>query len=211
MRTRRAQWSRDDLRCGSRPRHSVRRGRRVERHGDTWEWDGDVDAGAAQRGRTGPQLSCVCLPRACAPRLLFGGNRVLFGKPDDTGTFLNDTWIWQQAAGRGSTFPVRRRGPKRRSPTIVGANASCYLAATIARLQGPSASAIRGSGMAKRWMQVAADGPSPRNGAALAYDARRERVVLFGGSGASPETWEWDGARWTRRDAGEVQVVSIRR
>jgi hypothetical protein len=51
---------------------------------------------------------------------------------------------------------------------------------------------------------MAADGPSPRNGAALAYDARRERVVLFGGSGASPETWEWDGARWTRRDAGEV-------
>jgi hypothetical protein len=53
-------------------------------------------------------------------------------------------------------------------------------------------------------MQVAADGPSPRNGAAAAYDARRERVVLFGGSGASNETWEWDGVRWMKRDAGDV-------
>jgi hypothetical protein len=36
-------------------------------------------------------------------------------------------------------------------------------------------------------------------------NARRQRVVLFGGSGASRETWEWDGIRWLQRDAGEVE------
>lgn len=47
--------------------------------------------------------------------------------------------------------------------------------------------------------------PSPRFAHALAYDAARERVVLFGGTtgsvGKAPmlaDTWEWDGRRWLR-------------
>src|SRR5262245_29068293 len=39
--------------------------------------------------------------------------------------------------------------------------------------------------------------PAPRQAYALAYDAHRGRVVLFGGSdvgGPLAETWEWDGA-----------------
>jgi len=34
---------------------------------------------------------------------------------------------------------------------------------------------------------------------ALAYDSRRERVVLYGGSNGTQtfgDTWEWDGANW---------------
>ncbi len=45
--------------------------------------------------------------------------------------------------------------------------------------------------------------PSPRTGAAMAYDGARDRVVLFGGQLAdgdlSDETWEWDGVTWTQR------------
>jgi hypothetical protein len=44
-----------------------------------------------------------------------------------------------------------------------------------------------------------------RTEAAAAYDAARERVVLFGGkleweSGALADTWEWDGAQWAARE-----------
>jgi hypothetical protein len=43
-----------------------------------------------------------------------------------------------------------------------------------------------------------------RLGHGLAFDARRGRVVLFGGvlspGGPSDETWEWDGTSWTRID-----------
>lgn len=47
-----------------------------------------------------------------------------------------------------------------------------------------------------------------RGDAAIAYDEHRDRLVLFGGSGSagprpwfvSDETWEWDGARWRRRE-----------
>ncbi len=43
-------------------------------------------------------------------------------------------------------------------------------------------------------------GPVARSGHAMAYDARRGRVVLFGGVDRGGrllgDTWEWDGARW---------------
>jgi VCBS repeat protein/HYDIN/CFA65/VesB family protein/thrombospondin type 3 repeat protein len=44
--------------------------------------------------------------------------------------------------------------------------------------------------------------PSARNGAGMAYDSARGRVVLFGGNGSDgllADTWEWDGSLWLRR------------
>lgn len=44
-------------------------------------------------------------------------------------------------------------------------------------------------------------GPSPRSGAGVAYDARRSRVILFGGvdsGGFKGDTWAWDGAKWQK-------------
>ena len=51
-----------------------------------------------------------------------------------------------------------------------------------------------------------ADAPSPTHLEAVAFDAARRRLVLFGGSRLIDgnawvdldETWEWDGARWHR-------------
>jgi hypothetical protein len=53
-----------------------------------------------------------------------------------------------------------------------------------------------------RWERRAIDGPPPRWGHAMAYDTRRQRVILFGGSravrpfGNLDDIWEWDGDRW---------------
>jgi len=41
-----------------------------------------------------------------------------------------------------------------------------------------------------------AGNPAPRADHAMAYDAARKRVMLFGG-GARNDTWEWDGKKWT--------------
>jgi hypothetical protein len=44
--------------------------------------------------------------------------------------------------------------------------------------------------------------PPPREFHAMVWDAVRQRVLLFGGRGASGnlgDTWEWDGAAWTLR------------
>jgi hypothetical protein len=75
--------------------------------------------------------------------------------------------------------------------------------------EGTSPSADRNSTWrwdGSTWTRIATAGPSPRNQAALTYDATRQRVVLFGGqTGAFPnitvlaDTWEWDGNSWTQR------------
>ena len=62
-----------------------------------------------------------------------------------------------------------------------------------------------------RWTRVASDGPPGRARAALAYDAKRGQVVLFGGVSAPAgpdgaqtflhDTWIWDGARWRQATA----------
>jgi hypothetical protein len=51
------------------------------------------------------------------------------------------------------------------------------------------------------WTQRAHFGPPPRLDHAMAYDAARQRVVLFGGlniQGTLGDTWVWDGAYWTQ-------------
>jgi len=56
------------------------------------------------------------------------------------------------------------------------------------------------------WVEVpAAWDPFDRYDHAMAYDAARERVLLFGGVDEQTihdETWEWDGARWHLRAQG---------
>jgi hypothetical protein len=55
------------------------------------------------------------------------------------------------------------------------------------------------------WHRAATEGegPTPRKWSAMAYDARRQRMILFGGlegmarTGSSQgDTWEWDGTTW---------------
>ena len=52
------------------------------------------------------------------------------------------------------------------------------------------------------WTQKQDIGPSPRFGHAMAFDAARGRVVLFGGGAFGDDrfgdTWTWDGEHWTQ-------------
>src|SRR5688500_5531731 len=51
------------------------------------------------------------------------------------------------------------------------------------------------------WTQKQDIGPSPRYGHAMAYDAARQRVALFGGLAggiATNDTWEWNAGDWTQ-------------
>jgi hypothetical protein len=52
----------------------------------------------------------------------------------------------------------------------------------------------------RSWRRINASGPGARNGAAVAFDAPRRQIVLFGGVGEDrvyrPGTWTWDGRTW---------------
>jgi len=52
------------------------------------------------------------------------------------------------------------------------------------------------------WSRLTGEGPGARNGPVLAYDERRDRIVLFGGdtraTGPLGDTWELDGTTWFR-------------
>jgi hypothetical protein len=64
------------------------------------------------------------------------------------------------------------------------------------------------------WQQLAtASAPTPRNNALMAYDAMRDRMVVYGGSGngsqPTGDTWELDGAAWTLRAFGGPPARSV--
>jgi len=64
------------------------------------------------------------------------------------------------------------------------------------------------------WTQVPAPpGPSARYDHGAAFDARRNRVVLFGGKDSVgtllTDTWEWDGARWQERPAPPASISDV--
>jgi hypothetical protein len=119
--------------------------------GETFLWNGRrwrAAPGAGPPPRTFPAMAYDGARRQV---VLFGGNRVLFGPPGVWDTFLGDTWVWD---GRS-------------------------------------------------WRRVDVPGPGARAEAAMAYDAGRRRVVLFGGHTRNEagrvrlgDTWEWDGREW---------------
>jgi hypothetical protein len=68
---------------------------------------------------------------------------------------------------------------------------------------GASSNAIVGdtwSWDGTQWKQLAQDGPPKRMMGYMAYDRKRDKVVLFGGRLGWPndanDTWVWDGIKW---------------
>ncbi len=57
-----------------------------------------------------------------------------------------------------------------------------------------------------------ATSPPVISGFVAAYDSRRGRTVIFGGSAGGPPlqtTWEWDGADWTQRASAAVPPATV--
>jgi cysteine-rich repeat protein len=66
------------------------------------------------------------------------------------------------------------------------------------------------------WTSLTAPAPAPRVSPALTYDPHTHRVLMFGGySGPAQsllyaDTWEWNGAVWTRRTSPTVPPARLR-
>ncbi len=137
---------------------------------------------------------------------------MLFGGVSEDRKTLGDTWEWDGAAWR----EVARDGPppRARHRMAFDGNTETVLlyggnAPPTEPREGFDLLQDTWSWDGSRWTEHHAEGPGPRFMHAMAWDAARRRVVLYGGgreerdgthrvSTSLDDTWEWDGARWSR-------------
>jgi hypothetical protein len=171
---------------------------------DTWEWvtDARIWRHINARGPAPRTFPAFAYDERRQAAVLFGGNRVLFGRGDEENTFLADTWLFTR--GRWEHRAVA--GPTPRAEPGIAYDRDRGRVVLFGGYRRSSGGTLRLGDTwewdGQHWVNVAVPGPTPRNGSAMAYDERRRRVVLFGGPGPSNETWEWDGVRWTPLPSG---------
>lgn len=168
--------------------------------GDTWEWDGAKWSRVATTGPSPRFPGAFALDAARGQVVFFGGHRA-DGQRFET---LDDTWTWDGKAWTQvvemSTKPSARDGAR----AVFDPAGQRVLLFGGAELEGgrPHPLADTWSWNGTAWRQLATDGPPPRAHAAMAWDAKRGRLVLTGGSGGPNsilgDTWEFDGTRWRR-------------
>lgn len=163
-----------------------------------WAWSGSAwrVAGNEPGWRTLPALA---FDSKRGRMVLFGG-RHKFAQRQYADTATTDTWEWDGA--RWQRMNVN-------TPGRVDHHAMAYDEARgVIVMQGGGDGADVRDGSTwtydgTAWTRVAdaSSGPGTRVHHAMAYDSRRQRVVLFGGfapnAPRSPDVWEWDGRQWT--------------
>ncbi len=167
---------------------------------ETWEWDGLNWTEVATQGPSGRFNEAMVYDASSQAVLLFGGQ----GGETFTSMF-SDSWSWD-----GSTWtelhpanhPSARAGHSlafdaaRGEVVLFGGDETDSL-----DLQGPYLNDTWVWNGANWEFRSPMDSPTPRFRHAMAYDALRQRIVLFGGNdtdGPLDDTWEWDGTNWTQ-------------
>ncbi len=170
--------------------------------GDLWAWDGAswTCLHANDSGPPARTFPATAYDDSRGRLVLFGGNRILFGRPEDTNTLLADTWEWDgrrwhrmetpappaaRAEAAMAYDPVRRR-------TVLFGGYQRHADGSLERLSDTW------EWDGQRWHELGASGPGARSGAAMSFDPTQNRVVLFGGNGPRGDTWAWDGESWQR-------------
>ena len=167
--------------------------------GDTWEYDGST---WRQVTTTGPNARYAheMVYDATRRRVVLVGGR-------GAAAPLSDVWeldgtTWQQVTTTALTprFTLGLAYDAARERTVAFGGYGPNAGGTLQSLAGTWTRSNAD------WQQRVGTEPSARDHVSMAYDAARQRVVLYGGvasDGASPrqllETWEWDGAAWSQR------------
>jgi hypothetical protein len=147
--------------------------------GDTWVWDGlnwTESDGAGPGARSGPAMS---YDSAKHELVLFGGEATPANAPSER--LLADTWTmngsgWKRASPHQS--PSARVGAAMADDPDAG---GVVLTTGGLGVQRAGADSWVWSGANWARAPTTLEGPSPRSGAAAAYDAANHQLVLFGG------------------------------
>lgn len=172
--------------------------------GDLWAWNGRKWRCVSNSGPPPRTFPSLAYDNASKKLILFGGNRVLFGSEESKETFLDDMWAWN---GK-SWHQIQVSTPSARAEASMVYDRDRQRVVLFGGHRTEKEERIRLGDTwewdGHHWKKKSSDGPTPRNGSALAYDSNRKRVVLFGGSGRSGDTWEWNGHTWERVKSAET-------
>lgn len=123
---------------------------------------------------------------------------------DKTGNKLVDTWIWNGTAWAASASPLN---PPAREHAAMAYDPATQQIVLFGGCCDSSGNALGDTWVwnGSAWSQPAgvtsANSPSPRQGAAMAFDG--SELVLFGGccgsGGALADTWIWNGTGWSQK------------
>jgi hypothetical protein len=168
---------------------------------DTWEWDG---VAWNEKPVSGPSMlrPIGAYDKRRERLVVYGG---LAATGETRGQPAADTWEWdgERWSRRSNAgiegVPNHMVYDERRKKVVIVQDSTmwCWDGLEWRRVTDRQDSPVF----------TAPKGMPDRSGYALAYDARRKRVVLFGGTGAQGrtgemfgDTWEWTGTTWVRVD-----------
>lgn len=155
--------------------------------GDTWTWDGH---------QWRQPFSVIAPTRRAGVAMTFDSQRgriVMFGGFEVVNNLLlAETWEhdgsqWQQLSP--ATVPEAARRAGLCFDSVRGVSVLLLGLGLVAKTYEWNGS---------DWTLRQSGGPLVANGAVLAFDAVRQRTVLYGGD-AQNEVWEWDGNAWLAR------------
>ena len=166
---------------------------------DTWEWNGVAWTNATPSSASPPARWLHALAYdAVKQRVVLYGGHYYAASVDQ---YFDDTWEWNGSAWTDVT-PSSGNPPARKRHKLAYDTArgrAVLFGGTLYNGTTTLDETWEWNGSAWTDATPAADAPSDRYGHAQAYDAARGRVVLFGGTDASPylaDTWEWNGSSW---------------
>lgn len=169
--------------------------------GDLWAWDGKEWRCLATGGPPPRTFPALAYDEARKRLVLFGGNRVLFGIPADTSTFLDDMWMWD---GR-SWHQIRTETPSARSEPAVAYDSHRRRIVLFGGYRGSGESRVRLGDTwewdGRTWMRIDSASTEGRFNSSMAYDAKRRVVTRFGGwtpNGRVGDTWAYAGEHWAK-------------
>jgi hypothetical protein len=176
---------------------------------DTWEWNGTAWDSVELAGPSARADAFMVFDSARGVMVLFGGQPPVGPILGDTWEYDGKAWAQQATTGPPARWIQRMAYDSDRGVTVMfGGAAPGGLLSDTWEWDGTA------------WDSVEVAGPSARYGHAMAYDPARHVTILFGGQtgfnfavGPLGDTWEYDGAAWTRlavagpRDRTFVKIV----
>lgn len=170
----------------------------------------DLPYDSGSTGVDGPLKYRTFLPGRNQHAMVFDEEHkeiVVFGGYRDNCCSLADTWTWN---GSSWTNRTPAQNPSSRYNHAAAYDADTRQVILFGGYNGQAPYGYGGDTWAwngTNWTQLfPATSPSARSGHAMAYDAERRQVVLYGGYdptvGNLGDTWLWDGITWSQASPG---------